>query len=146
MTQCFKHSCSKGLLKDEAHLKIFSLNMKHVLSAEDFRILNKYKTQFIHPSGRSHPADGPKAQEDNMHGCNKRQNTGFSPGFSPRHYCLLICLSLRNLQEHLRTSIRCVLISVYREQNLTLTRRAGTRWPGCVWMSDIKALFLLWPR
>jgi len=57
MTQCFKCSYSKRLLKDEAHVKSFSLNMKHVLLAEDFRILNKYKTQFIHPGERSHPAD-----------------------------------------------------------------------------------------
>lgn len=73
-------------MKDEAHLKIFALNMKHVLLAEDFRISNKYETQFIHPSERSHPADGSEAGEDNMHNCNKRQNTGFSSGFSPRHY------------------------------------------------------------
>lgn len=86
MTQCFKCSYSKRLLEDEARLKIFSLNMKHVLLAEDFRILNKCETQFIHPGERSHPADGSEAQEDNMHSCSKRQNTGFSPGFSPRHY------------------------------------------------------------
>lgn len=136
MRQYFKCSYSQEILEWWSPLNIFFLNMKHVLLAEDIRILNKYKTQFIHPSERRHPVEGSEAWVDTV-----QFLLALALGTTTR----LSKLSLRNPQEHLGTYIRCVLNSVYRELNLTPTLQAGTCWPDCTWTRDIKALFLLWP-